>query len=281
MEFVQGDLFNSPSLLSCIQGAEYIIHLAGVTKAIHKSDFYAGNVLATKNLLEAASQSPHLKKFCFISSLTAVGPSETGAPLDEHACCHPITTYGKSKLEAELLCHQYASRIPIVIVRPPAVFGPRDTDILAFFKWVSYGIRPVLGSISKTVSIVFAPDLAKGIIRATMDERTTGETFYIADPSVYSFSTVIEQLALLIQRKSIRLFLPKAIVYTMAGVIQVLSLVSKKPSIFDIEKARDLLQKHWVCTPKRIEDSIGFHTPTSMAQGMEQTYQWYKKQGWL
>ena len=140
VDLVKGDLMNPASISKCIEDADYIIHIAGITKAKHKSEFFTGNVTTTNNLLLAASQLKHLKKFCFISSLTAVGPSVTGIPLTEVSPCHPLTVYGKSKLEAEQVCKQFSDTLPIVIIRPPAVFGPRDTDILEIFKWVSRGL---------------------------------------------------------------------------------------------------------------------------------------------
>jgi dTDP-D-glucose 4,6-dehydratase len=67
----------------------------------------------------------------------------------------------------------------------------------------------------------------------------------------------------------------------MAAITQVVSYMNKKPAILNIEKARDLLQKHWVCNPQKIQEHIGFHTTTCMDEGMKKTYTWYKEQGWL
>jgi dihydroflavonol-4-reductase len=281
VDFVKCDLLNSTSVLESIQDAEYIIHIAGTTKAKHKSEFYTGNVATTNNLLFAASQMKNLKKFCFISSLTAVGPSATGIPLNEKALCNPITAYGKSKLEAELLCHNYSDKLPIVIIRPPAVFGPRDTDILELFKWVSHGVKPVLGSSAKTLSLVYAPDLAKGIIRATLHEKTAGETYNIADPIIFTFASIMDYLATFVHKRTIQVHLPKGLVYSMAGITQFISFWGKKPAVLNIEKARDLLQTHWVCDPRKIQDHIGFQTSTSIYDGVDKTFRWYKDKGWL
>ncbi len=281
VNFVECNLLDRASIIKSIEDVEYIIHIAGVTKAKHKNEFNAGNVTITKNLLCAASQLKHLKKFCYISSLTAVGPSPTGIPLNETALCNPITTYGKSKLEAENLCKQYSEKLPIVIIRPPAVFGPRDTDILEIFKWVAHGIKPILGSSAKTVSVVYAPDLAKGIIRATFNDKTIGETYNIADPTIYNFSSIIEYLATLADKRTIKVILPNGLVYSIAGIMQFMSLLSNKPAVLNIEKARDLLQKYWVCDPRKIQEHIGFQTQTSMYAGVEKTFRWYKEKGWL
>jgi nucleoside-diphosphate-sugar epimerase len=281
VDLVKGDLLNSASILKSIEDAEYIIHIAGTTKAKRKSEFFTGNVTTTKNLLFAASQLKHLKKFCFISSLTAVGPSPIGIPLNETAPCHPITAYGKSKLEAERLCKNYLEKMPIVIIRPPAVFGPRDTDIYEIFKWVSHGLMPVLGSSAKTLSLVYAPDLAKGIISATFNERTVGETYNIADPKIFTFTSIMDYLAAFVHKRTIRVHLPKGLVYSMAGIAQFVSFLGKRPAVLNIEKARDLLQTHWVCDPRKIQEHIGFQTSTSIYDAMNKTFLWYKDKGWL
>jgi nucleoside-diphosphate-sugar epimerase len=281
VDLVKCDLLNSASILKCIEGSEYIIHIAGITKAKHQSDFFTGNVTTTNNLLLAASQLKHLKKFCYISSLTAVGPSSTGVPLNETSHCHPITAYGKSKLEAERLCKNYSAKLPIVIIRPPAVFGPRDTDILEIFKWVNHGLKPILGSSAKTLSLVYAPDLAKGIIRATFDDRTVGETYNIADPTIFTFFSIIDYLATFVHKRTIQIHLPKGLVYSMAGIMQFVAFLSKNPAVLNIEKARDLLQTHWVCDPRKIQEHIGFQTSTSIYDGVNKTFRWYKDKGWL
>ena len=281
VDLVRCDLSNSGTILNCNEDTEYIIHIAGTTKARHKREFFVGNVATTNNLLLAASQLKHLKKFCFISSLTAVGPSATGVPLNENAICNPITAYGRSKLDAERLCKNYSDKLPIVIIRPPAVFGPRDTDILEMFKWVSHGLKPVLGSSAKTLSLVYAPDLANGIIRATMDEKTAGETYNIADPKIFTFSSIIDYLATVANKKTIHVHLPKGLVYSMAGIAQSLAYLGRRPALLNIEKARDLLQTHWVCDPQKIQEHIGFRTSTSIYDGVHKTFNWYQDRGWL
>jgi dihydroflavonol-4-reductase len=274
-------LLDPASLSRCLEGSDYIIHIAGVTKAKRKNDYFSGNTKATNHLLLAASKLTHLKKFCYLSSLTAVGPSTTGIPLTETTDCCPITTYGQSKLEAEILCKQFMDQMPIVIIRPPAVFGPRDTDILEMFKWVSHGFKLIIGSSEKTLSLVYAPDLANGIIQTCTDERTTGQIYNISDPTIFTFSSLIEYLASLVHKKGVNVFLPKGLIYSMAGITQFFSTLSKKPAVLNIEKARDLLQKHWVCDPQKIQEQIGFRTETSIYDGLKKTFQWYKKIGWL
>jgi len=281
VDFVKGDLSDTESLAKCLKDVDSIIHIAGVTKARHRHDFFTTNVKATQNLLDASTHMRQINKFCFISSLTAVGPSKTGVPLSEEVHCHPLTSYGKSKLEAEHVCKRYMDRIPIVIIRPPAVFGPRDADILEMFKWVSHGIKPIIGSPEKTLSLVFAPDLAEGIVQTARDERTSGQIYNIADPAIFTFSSLIDYLATLVQKRTIHVHIPKGLVYSMAGITQFIASFGKKPAVLNIEKARDLFQKHWVCDPRKIREHIGFQTETPIFDGLKRTFEWYKEMGWL
>lgn len=281
VEIIQGDLLRPETYEKKITDVEYIVHIAGVTKAKKRSEYYTGNVVATQNLLEAAIRHGNIKKFTYISSQTVVGPSKNGVPLDETAPCHPLTTYAKTKLEAEHRCKKVMHKLPLTILRPSAVYGPRDTDILEIFKWISRGFKPVIGSAEKTLSLVYGPDLAEAIFRATTTEKTDSETYFVADSTIFTFSSLIDYIASLTNKKSYTIHFPKGMVYSMAGISQLFSFFDKKPAPLNIEKARDLLQKHWVCNPQKLYDHIGYKTATSVYDGLKYTFSWYKKVGWL
>jgi nucleoside-diphosphate-sugar epimerase len=262
-------LLNFGILKDYLNDVDYIIHIAGVTKA-----------KGTKQLLRAASESCRIKKFCHISSLTAVGPSPDGNPLTETAECHPITTYGKSKLEAENICKEFINKLPIVIIRPPAVFGPRDTDIFEMFRWINRGFKPIMGSRHKSLSLAYAPDLAEGIVQATISEKTTGEIYNISDPGIFLFTSLMDSIASIAAKRTVNVHFPKSFLLSMAFVSQTFSLLSKKPAVFNIEKAKDLLQEHWVCSPDKILKHIGFRTSTPIDKALLYTFKWYKENGW-
>ena len=281
VETVQGDLLDPASLANILEGADYIIHVAGVTKAKHPTGYYLGNVTATQNLLNAAAKVKTLKKFCYISSQTGAGPSPSGKPVTEADPCYPMTNYAKSKIAAEAVCKEMMDRIPIVIIRPPAVYGPRDTDVFEMYRYVAMGIRPIIGSSKKTLSLVYGPDLAKGIVEATLSERTTGETYYISNQDICAYSKLIDIIASFSGKKTINVYFPKWLMYAVAAVVQFVSIFIPKPAVLNIEKARDLLQEHWDCSPQKIKDHIGFVTPTPVYEGLKRTYEWYKKNGWL
>lgn len=281
MEIIRGDLLSPTSFESAIKDADFIIHIAGVTRAKRKSEFIDGNVVATQNLLEAATKMGKLKKFCYISSLTAVGPSPAGVPFDEQEPCHPISPYGRSKLEAERVCRSYATRYPIVILRPPTVYGPRDRDVLEIFKAARYGIQPSIGHNDTTLSMVYGPDLAEAIVESTISDKTTGKTYFVADPQVYSQVRLFDIVARLVGHRTLRLRLPASVVYAVAVSTQLVSFFASKPALLSVDKVRDLLQPHWVCSPEAIKKDIGFIAKTGAETGLEQTYTWYRDNKWL
>lgn len=268
-------------LAQAIRGADYIVHVAGTTRGRRRRDFFRGNVDITNNLLEAARQTGGIRKFCYISSLTAVGPAVDGQPVDETTPCHPITAYGESKLEAERVCAKFSGEVPVVIVRPPAVYGPRDSDILDMFRWIKFGIMPVLGPRHKTLSLVYAPELARAIGIATVSERATGETYFVADEQQYEFAALVHIAAGLLGKQTHSLPLPGFLVYTIAAATQAVSWVLPKPSVVNIDKVKDLLTPHWICNPGKFARDLGFTTTVKAEEGLKRTLQWYRKEKWL
>ena len=281
VEIVEGDLLHPDTIGSALKDVDYIIHIAGITKAKRKKEYADGNLVTTRNLLEIAAASGGLKKICYVSSLTAVGPSPTSLPFDEQTPCHPISPYGKSKFDAEQVCHEFASRLPIVIIRPPTVYGPRDKDILEVFRASKMGIQPSFGSTRKTLSLVYGPDLAEAIVESTISEKTAGKTYFVSDPQVYSQTRVFDIVATLVGRHAFRMRLPKSMVYAVAGAVQFISVFGSKPALLSLDKARDLVQDHWVCNPEAIRRDIGFVSKTTADEGLRLTYAWYKANNWI
>lgn len=280
-EIVRASYLDVDTLREAIQDADYIFHIAGVTKAKTSSQYHQGNVLATRNLLEAATGNPNLKKFCFVSSLTAAGPSPDGTLLDEDAACHPITAYGVSKLEAETVCQLYANRIPIAILRPPAVYGPRDRDLLEIFRWVKYGFKPVFGSDEKWLSVIYSPDLARVLVEVALSEKTTGQTYFAADPTPYRLSDVLNEIAGMFGKRGRNIRLPSSLLYPLGAIAELASVFSPNAPVLNIEKARDLLQTHWICSPRKLEEHIGFKIHVPLEESLRTTIDWYREYGLL
>src|SRR6187402_223704 len=143
----------------------YIIHAAGFTRARSVDEYNLINATYTYNLAKAAAGSS-VKKFVFISSLAAVGPLNTlDGIITEYTTPNPVTAYGKSKLLAEQQL-KTIENLNYTILRPTAVYGPRDKDIFIFFKQVAIGFEPYIGNIEQKLSFIYVTDLAKAAILA-------------------------------------------------------------------------------------------------------------------
>jgi len=281
VEIVESHLTSSEDLLPHVKDAHYVFHVAGVTKAKSPRSYHRGNVLTTENLLRACVSAPRLKKFCFVSSLTACGPSRDGSPVDEDTPNHPITAYGVSKMQAEHACAQFFNKIPIVIVRPPTVYGSRDRDTFEMFRWVGFGIEPIFGDKGKSISLIHVRDLARALIAAAKSPRTAGKTYFAANIVSYTLHSIISRIAVLSGKRTTPLRFPKALLFGVAGLVEALSFIGPRPAVLSVDKARDLTQPHWVCDSSKLLRMVGFTPQISVDEGLYEALNWYKAQGWL
>ncbi len=282
VHFVKGDYGDVDSLRPAVEGADYIFHIGGVTKAKDKRVYFIGNHLTTRNLLAAVRRfNPELKRFVLASSLTAVGPGTDTEPVDETTPYHPITTYGRSKMEAEKECLSNFPDIPLTIIRPPAVYGPRDKDIFEFFNSVNKHMIPLSGFGRKILSFVHAYDLVDGIIAAAEHPKAAGQIYFISNDEVYDWGMLGDFAKKELKTWAIKAKIPHFLLYTVAGISEFLARMEGKAALVNIEKARDGVQKNWLCSPKKAFDELGFKTKLSLEEGVANTIEWYKVNGWM
>ncbi|MGO9481265.1 MAG: NAD-dependent epimerase/dehydratase family protein [Candidatus Kryptoniota bacterium] len=282
VEFVNADFNDLESLRAAVDRVDCIFHLGGVTKSKDKQGYFRGNHETTKNLLAAVmEQNPGIKRFTLVSSLTAVGPGHGLVPVDESTPCHPVTTYGKSKMEAEKECRTRFSDIPITIIRPPAVYGPRDKDIYAFFKSVNGHLIPLSGFNKKVLSFVHCYDLVDGIIAAAEHQNAVSQTYFISNEEIYDWEEFGRIAKHILGRWAINMRIPHYALYSVAAISESIARLQGKAALINIEKARDGVQTNWLCSSKKARTELGFSTKLSLEDGIANTIEWYKKNGWL
>lgn len=282
VKFVEGDLFSNEVLENCIKHMDYVFHVAGVVKAKNKEGFFRGNYEATKNLLEITEKvNKNLKKFVFVSSLAAVGPAMTEVPVDENKIPEPITTYGITKMKAEEEVMKYKDKFPVTIVRPPAVFGPRDTEVFIYFKTFAAGLNSVIGFDTKYLSLVYVEDLADGIILAAEKEISSGNIYFICFDNPYNWDEIGDITSKLLGKKAIKLRLPHFLVYSVGYISELFSVFSNNPPTLNVEKCRDITQLRWVCTNEKAKRELGFKTAFTLEESFAKTIQWYKEMKWM
>jgi len=282
IELFYGDLFDMEAMQKAVSGVDYVYHSAGLTKAKTAEGYYRANQEGTRNLLNAAlAQAPRIRRFVHISSQAAAGPSPTSAPITEDFPANPLTTYGKSKLKAEQEVLEVASRIPVTICRPPAVYGPRDKDIFEFFNTYKRGLQPIVGFSEKFVSLVHVTDLVRGFVLAGESEKARGQTYFISSERAYGWKEVGEVTRAAMGRGAIRVRIPEPLVYVISAFAEIGAKFSPKPALINLEKARDMVQDYWTCDSSKATRDFGYRQEISLVDGIRGTVEWYREQGWL
>src|SRR5690606_19493616 len=142
----------------------------------------------------ARAVAPNLKRFVLVSSLAAIGPSADGSPVPPDASPRPVTRYGRSKLEAERLALGRKDEIPLTILRPPMIYGPRDNESFAFFQSVSRRFLPYLGNGQNTLSVIYAADAAGACVRALEADVPSGSAYFLEDGEVYVWLDMLREV---------------------------------------------------------------------------------------
>ena len=285
VEVVRGSFSDPESLAQAVRGVDRLVHLAGVTKAIDESGYDAGNVMPVKNLFSAIMKhNPGLKRFIYISSLTAGGPASEGIRgVKESDPPHPVSAYGRSKLRAEMLCQEYAQRIPVTVVRPPAVYGPGDKDVLQVFLMLARGVLVLPGSAeTQRFSMIYVDDLGEGIMMAARSLQAVGHIYYITSHCSLSWDDVVAAAKPALGfSKIFRFTLPQPFVFLLGTVIGAAGSLLGKPALISRDKAHELVQNYWVCSPELARQDFGFAAQTTLADGIAKTIDWYRQKGWL
>jgi nucleoside-diphosphate-sugar epimerase len=272
-----GDCEEEASLERLAPDFDYVFHLAGLTKAKREEDFFCANAKGTENLLRAVSANvPSLKRFVYLSSLSAVGPSGNGLALDEMKEPNPVSSYGRSKREGEQVSLRYKDTLPVTIIRPPAVYGPRDRDFYLFFKMLKRGFYPDWGKCY--YSLLYVDDLVTGMIMAAEAPGAVGGIYFLSDGMVYSNEDIANAIVQVLNTKALRLRIPKTVMNLLIGISERLS---SEVSIINRDKLKELSHSHWVCDSGKAARELGFIPKVMIKEGMKWTVDWYRIHQWL
>ncbi len=285
VEIARGSYLDIQALGQAVKGVDRIIHLAGVTKALDEAGYDAGNIMPAGNLLAAVQkENPGLQRFLFVSSLAAAGPAAEGIKgVSESDDPRPVSAYGRSKLRAEALCFDNAGDVPVTVVRPPAVYGPGDRDILQVFQMLAKGVLVSPGDVMRQrFSMIHVDDLVRGIMMAARSDKTAGSTYYITSPAALSWNDVIEAARPVLGFKKLHtISLPKPLVFLAGFMAGAAGTLSRKPSIINRDKAYELVQDYWVCQSIQARLDFDFEAEIPLEEGIAKTITWYRNKGWM
>ena len=158
-----------------------VVHAAGVTKCLHKADFFRINTDGTSNLVKALQATqPALKRFVFISSLSIFGAIREQQPYKEIEPTDtpkPNTAYGQSKLKAEAML---PDDFPYIILRPTGVYGPREKDYFLMAKSIKGHSDFAVGYKQQDITFVYVKDVVQAVFLA-LDHGKTGSAYFLSD----------------------------------------------------------------------------------------------------
>ncbi|MCX6826130.1 MAG: NAD-dependent epimerase/dehydratase family protein, partial [candidate division Zixibacteria bacterium] len=280
LEYRYGDVTQPRTLPEMVKDIDYIIHNAGAVKVKMPEHFMKINCQGTKNILEAASQNKGLKKFIYISSLAAVGPSEIGQPLTEDILPHPISAYGRSKAAGEMEVKFLKDKINSVIIRPSAVYGPGDAEMFSFFQILNNRIRPYLGDWNRRLQLVHIDDLCYGVSRSLKAETESGAIYFIAESRSYSYREIIYHLRKAVGRIGLPIYIPGWGAKLIALISEMTMKAIGRTPMFTVEKAEEILA-NWEVSVGKAEKELGYKSNVPFPYGARETAYWYREEGWL
>lgn len=282
VEVMCGDLADPALASRALDGVDRVFHVAGAYGSGSLKALLAANLATTQALVEAAADRGTPPRFVLVSSYAAIGPGDGSEPLDEAAPYRPMGPYGVSKMEAEKLALGWAGRVPVTVVRPPGVYGPRDRNFLPLFRWASRGLLPRFASVERRSDLIHVGDLARGLILASEVERAAGEAYFLADPSSYRmFSDFAARIGAAAGARIRRFYIP---LWLMSGLTTALAATRSGLGSDDLPdpSAVALIRAPcWSANTRKAHVHLGFSPSFTLERGIAETLDWYRSAGWI
>lgn len=278
VRILAGNLESVPSLPD---GLSAVFHVAGSTKPLKSSAYYTVNRDGTTNLLRALEGQSGRPRFIHMSSLAAVGPSAPERGVREDDPPRPVSHYGESKLQAEREVLARRDRFPAVILRPGAVYGPRDEDFLEYFRWIKRGVQPRIGR-RQLMSLVHVRDVVRAALLAGRADLASGEVFHIADPKPAGWEDIGRLAAGLLGIRPVQVRLPLWAASLASAASEGLGrLLGRDKGLLNRDKVKLAKAAGWVADVGKARRVLGFETRIPLEQGLAETIAWYLGQGLL
>ncbi|MCF8244306.1 MAG: NAD(P)-dependent oxidoreductase [Saprospiraceae bacterium] len=263
---------------------DYVIHNAGVVAAPKLSDYMRVNFDYTKNFVEAIEASgEQLEKFTYISSAASYGPVPTKDLTDflkEDDPRRPINTYGEAKLASEQFLASLPE-FPYVIMRPTGVYGPREKEILTYFKLINRHVEGYIGFRRQHLAFVYVKDLARVVLDATTASEVSRKSYFISDGRYYSQQDIGRTARQILGKKTLRFNIPVTLIRSIAWMMEQAGKATGNYPPLNLEKVRILESLNWKCDIEPLKEDLNFQPQYDLEDGLIETLAWYKEQGWL
>jgi len=276
------DLSHPVSLKEALHNTEYVFHCAGLTKAKTRKEYFLSNAEASAKLYQACSEyGAKLKSIIHLSSLAATGPANHNQPVDENSECRPITHYGESKLAGEKIAMEFSASLPIVILRPPVVYGPRETDFFKYLKTISKGWNPVVGRVRRELSLIYVKDLVNAMVEAVTQPTSKENIFFVTDGNSYEWDEVAQATMKILKVRARTVVIPEMVMFPAACLMEILACLGTRPALLNRQKVKEICETSWTASSKKFFSSHSFRPHYDLNRGLNESVDWYKKNRWI
>lgn len=266
VEWVRGDLADVAALERLVDGASAVLHIAGVVSAPDSEAFIEGNVRGTGRLVAAmrkAARGGAAARLVLVSSLAAREPG--------------LSTYGRSKAEGEALVE--GSGLDWTIVRPPAVYGPRDTELLELFRAARWGVVPVPAD--GRLSLIHVEDLARLLIALLPGGSGISGALFEPDdgrPGGWDHAEFARAIGDAVGRRAFVARIPPGLLTPLARLDRV---IRRDKARLTPDRARYIAHPDWVSgAGAKVPEQL-WSPRIATPQGLSQTAAWYRENHWL
>jgi nucleoside-diphosphate-sugar epimerase len=260
-----------------VAGSDVLVHAAALTRAGNEDVMRAVNVDGTRAAVDAANDAG--ARVIFISSQAAIGTGTPQHPAHEDDPPRPLDAYGRSKRDAEAIVQAHA-RVPSTILRPSAVYGPRDRQFLPLFRLASRGWFPLVTPPETSFTLIAAEDVARAVVMAAEDPRAIGQALFLGHPTPQTSGAILQHLARLFDRGYTPIRVPRWALRALAAAGDVAWRFGVAPLV-DSARLAELRAEGFVCSVDRARGVLGFTAEAPLPDGLARTLRWYREQRWM
>jgi dihydroflavonol-4-reductase len=265
------------ALASAFNGVDVVVHLAGVVSAIDERTFTTVNVDATRLVATATRNAG--ARLVHISSLAAAGPAPASHPRVESDPPNPVTPYGRSKLGGERAV-KAVDGLRWTILRPGAVYGPRDRAVLPLFRMASFGMLPLVGNRHAAYTFVHVSDVVRSI-DAAISADAYGETMFVGHPRPVTAFEILDSVRVALARPVAIVAIPQTIMPLAVGAFEFAATIAGRPLPLNRWRYVEMTESGFACRVDRLRDRLGVVAAIDLSEGFTSLCAWYRQAGWI
>ncbi len=174
-----------------------------------------------------------------------------------------------------------AERLPVSVLRPPAIYGPRDSEMYSFFKMVKMRIKAYMGDPNNRLSLIYGPDCAQALYLMLTTDHPSGSIFFVEDGREYTQREFADIVADALGVQGFGLSVPIPLVKAAAIGAECWGKMTNKAVMLTRDKVLELQEPYLICSSEAIRETLGWEPEVQLEEGARRSVRWYRDQGWL